>query len=417
MSPIGSDCQSPPVIGPGASLYNCSLSGLDLSGVDLSGADLRGSDLTGTNLTDANLTNAKLNGANLTNANLTGAEMAGAILSGAILLGALFVGANLLGAVFDFGGFTPPSGGSGGGGGGGSAPPPCSGPYCAGYNEATVDTGEDICGETYGADLGYPSFYLHQDTDTLEDANQRSVVTDSATDFSGATLGGDTFNLRGLSLTKANFTNATIHGGIVACRPEGSAHLDGATFIGTEFDDVTMPFTQATGVTFQDSSFCAVDLSDSTLDGAKFLGETGSACTDVMSAVPSRFSAMVMFNRSSLIGAQFGDPALLSDDPGSITSWFRSWWVNATGDGKPPVDFTDADLTNASITYPHIDGAVFDGATLSGFTSQAQHDPGLYFNVDFTTADWSGATFTGPHEYTGSTCPDGTVAGSGDSCF
>ena len=58
MAPTGSGCMSPPVIGPGASLYNCSLIGLDLSGVDLSGADLRGSDLTGADLTSANLTNA-----------------------------------------------------------------------------------------------------------------------------------------------------------------------------------------------------------------------------------------------------------------------------------------------------------------------------------------------------------------------
>lgn len=70
-------------------------------------------------------------------------------------------------------------------------------------------------------------------------------------------------------------------------------------------------------MTFQDIGMCAVDISDSTLDGAWFPGETGSTCTDLLLAVPSRFSAMDMFNRSSLVGAHFGDPALLSDDPAS----------------------------------------------------------------------------------------------------
>ncbi|MCC6226425.1 MAG: hypothetical protein IT195_08470 [Microthrixaceae bacterium] len=55
-------------------------------------------------------------------------------------------------------------------------------------------------------------------------------------------------------------------------------------------------------------------------------------------------------------------------------------------------------------------------ATLPGFTSQAQGRPGKYAGIDFTSADWSGATFSGPHDYTGSTCTNGSVAGSGDSC-
>lgn len=420
MAPTGSGCMSPPVIGPGASLYNCSLIGLDLSGVDLTGADLRGSDLTGADLSGANLTNANLSGANLTGANLTGADMAGAILSGAILLGALFLGANLLGAVFDFGGFTPPAGGSTGGGGAVGTPVgACTGPYCAGYNEATVDTGVDVCGETYGADLGVPSFYLHQDSDTLAVNGRRSVVTDAATDFTGAVLGGTQFAFRGLSLSKANFTNAVIHGVSVGCQDGSGGRFDGATFVGGELIDITLPNTTAVGATFVDLHMCSVNLSDSDLDGAKFRGETGSTCTDIMNAVPSRFSAIVMFERSSLVGAQFGDPALLGEDPAGTApnGWYRSAWVNYTGDGKPSVTFQDADLTSASATYPEFRNARFTGATLSSFVSQAQAQPALYDSVDFTTADWTGATFTGPHDYTGSSCPDGTVAGPGDACF
>lgn len=87
------------------------------------------------------------------------------------------------------------------------------------------------------------------------------------------------------------------------------------------------------------------------------------------------------------------------------------------GSDLSDTNLSGANLTNASITYPEVVDAVFDGATLAGFVSQAQQQPGLFFNIDFTTADWSGATFSGPHQYTGSTCPDGTVAGSGDSCF
>ncbi len=418
-SPIGSDCDSPPVIGPLASLYNCSLAGLDLTGVDLSGADLRGADLTGTNLSSADLSNAKLNGAILTNANLSGADLTGAILSGAILLGALFVGANLLGAVFDFGGFTPPAGGGGSAGGGVTPPGPCTGPYCPGYNEATIDTGVDICGETYGADLGYPSFYLHRDPATLAANKQRSVVTDAATDFTGATLGGDMFSLRGLSLSKADFTDATIHGVTVGCQNGSGARFDGATFVGGELIDVTLPNSTAVGTTFQDLSMCAVDLSDSDLDSAKFLGETGPSCTDIMSAVPARFSAVTMFERSSMVGAQFGDPALLSDDPasGAPNGWYTSTWASYIGDGTPSVTFEDADLDGATATYAVFRQADFSGASLVGFASQAQGQAARYELVDFTTADWSAASFSGPHEYTDSTCPDGTVAGPGDACF
>ena len=97
----------------------------------------------------------------------------------------------------------------------------------------------------------------------------------------------------------------------------------------------------------------------------------GGCCLGVPS---SRFSAIVMFERSSLIGAQFGDPALLSEDPAGTApnGWYRSAWVNYTGDGKPSVTFQDADLTSASATYPEFRNARFTGATLSSFVSQAQ---------------------------------------------
>ena len=62
-SPIGAQCSAPPVLIPGASLYNCNLAGLDLSGLDLHGVDLRGADLTGADLSGANLTSARLEGA------------------------------------------------------------------------------------------------------------------------------------------------------------------------------------------------------------------------------------------------------------------------------------------------------------------------------------------------------------------
>ena len=222
-----------------------------------------------------------------------------------------------------------------------------------------------------------PSFYLHQDNDTLAANGQRSVVTDAATDFTGAVLGGTQFALRGLSLSKANFTNAVIHGVSVGCQDGSGGRFDGATFVGGELIDITLPNTTAVGATFVDLHMCSVNLSDSDLDGAKFRGETGSTCTDIMNAVPSRFSAIVMFERSSLIGAQFGDPALLSEDPAGTApnGWYRSAWVNYTGDGKPSVTFQDADLTSASATYPEFRNARFTGATLSSFVSQAQAQP------------------------------------------
>ena len=416
VSPIGADCTDPPTIGPSASLYNCVLSGLDLSGVDLSGADLRGADLSGSNLSGADLSGARMNGANLTGTNLTGAQMAGAILSGAILLGAIFVGANLFGALFDFGGFKVPGGGSGGSGGGGANPPgPCSGPYCPGYNEATIDTGEEVCGETYGADDGLPSFYLHQDSDTLEAKGQRSTVTDSATDFTGATLGGSQFAFRGLSLAKANFTNATISDVMVGCQSGSGGRFDGATFLNTSLIDVTLPSTTAVGVTFSNMSMCAVNFSDSDFDGAVFLAGTRSSCVDTMETLPPGFSAIVMFERSSLVGAQFGDPSA-TEPPDSQQR--VNWEYTMSGPGAS-VTFEDADLDNVVVAHGNFNTAVFDNASLAGFSSSSldQFAAGRYYDIDFTTADWSSASFVGPHEWQGSTCPDGSTGDWDNPCF
>jgi hypothetical protein len=118
------------VVGPGAILENCDLSGQDLSGANLTGANLTRAKLNGTNLTGAtiveanfsyvdfrtttfdliegyganfsfaNFTGMKINGnlyfANLTGANLTGADISWINLSFSNLTDANLTGANLI---------------------------------------------------------------------------------------------------------------------------------------------------------------------------------------------------------------------------------------------------------------------------------------------------------------------------------
>lgn len=408
-SPIGAQCSAPPVLIPGASLYNCNLAGLDLSGLDLHGVDLRGADLTGADLSGANLTSARLEGANLSGANLTGAQLVGAVLSGAILLGTLFVGANLLGAKFDFGKVKPAPGSSGGGGAGGHGGQPC-GLYCAGYNEATVDTGRAICDEDYGVPFGQPDFRLHREPASLAGTGQRSVVTDAATDFSGATLGGDIFAVRGLSLAEADFTGATIRGALVGCRDLSGARFDGATVVATTWLDLDAAGLNAAGATFDGVAFCSVEFAGADLAGARFRGGSGAKCTDLGEDLRAARSALVIFDGSSLAGAEFGEPDLTGP---------RSEWVNHAWNGQPGASFSGADLSGVVATRASFADGVFTGAITTGFHSVADSDGVANDDrVDFSDADgWASATFTGPHTFNDAICPDGSVATGGASCF
>ncbi|NNN10175.1 MAG: ImmA/IrrE family metallo-endopeptidase, partial [Acidimicrobiaceae bacterium] len=85
----------PVVVGYGAQLAFCDLSGADLSGLDLSFANMRGAELTFTNLEGCNLSFADLSeanaiGANIRNANLRGAVTENASLTFADLRGATY---------------------------------------------------------------------------------------------------------------------------------------------------------------------------------------------------------------------------------------------------------------------------------------------------------------------------------------
>lgn len=427
---MGSGCTVPPLLLPGASLFNCDLSGIDLVGANLSGADLRGANLSNADMRDADLSGANLTGANLSGANLTGADLAGAILSGAILLGAIFVGANLLGAKLDFAAiFQPPSGATSSGGSGTpvvdpGSPEPCD-EYCAGYNEATVDTGRGICDENYGANLGAPDFYMHRDEATLAAAGMRSVVTDANTDFRGATLGGELFSLRGLSLAKADFSQATFTGGdgllYIGCRSMEGSKLSQTTFTGVDFYDVDISNSNLDGATFNDTRGCSVDFSDSSLVGALF-SSFETICADLTPDVAPAREAVVTFEGANLSQATFGD---------RWNQEARNFWFGSGG--VPGVSFRNANLSQVTAFAPMFDDAIFTGATTDAYTSWSvselinpdDPDAGIdqrdsyYRNVDFSDAadGWSNATFVGTHYMDGAICPDGSPVAAGSSCF
>lgn len=433
---MGSGCTVPPLLLPGASLFNCDLSGIDLVGVNLSGADLRGANLSGADMRDANLSGANLTGANLTGANLTGADLAGAILSGAILLGAIFVGADLLGAELDFGAiFQPPSGATSSGGSGTpvvdpGSPQTCD-EYCAGYNEATVDTGRGICDENYGANLGAPEFYMHRDEATLAAAGMRSVVTDASTDFRGATLGGELFSLRGLSLANADFSQATITGGdgllYIGCRSMAGAKLDQTSFTGVDFYDVDMSNSSLNGASFNRTRGCGVNFSGASMVGA-LISDFATTCADLTPDVAPSHEAVVTFEGANLSQAVFGDRW----NPQARNQWYGSG-------GVPGVSFRNANLSQVTAFAPVFDEAIFTGATTWAYTSWSVNeggDPGLppdpkdpgagvdqrdsyYLGVDFSDAadGWSNAAFVGPHHMDGAICPDGSPVAAGSSCF
>ena len=400
---VGAQCTSPPQIVAGASLFGCDLAGLDLHGAVLTGADLRGALLGGANLAGADLRNANLTGADLSGADLTGADLAGAVLAGALLLGSILALANLTGASFDFGtvfGF----------GAGDPAPPAC-GAYCPGYNEATVDTGREICDEGYGARFGIPDFYLTRSSSTLATEGRRSVVTDAATDFRGATFGGpgnllSSLALRGLSLAEADFSDATFDGQVLGCRDVSGGRFERAHLTGVQLIDV-----DATGADFGAALFdggsklCALDLTNADLDGARFWGGTGISCTDLGDDLRSALPALVVFDAASMLGVQFGEP----DGTGQ-----RVIWRNLSSTVPTPGVSADLAALSGSAANADFSGAVFGSTTIGPF---AVLGSGQWDDIDFRTSDWTGAEFHGTQSFVGSTCPDGSTGDATTPCF
>lgn len=422
---LGPDCSSPPRLAPGASLFGCDLSGFDLRGLDLSGSDLSGADLSGADLSGSNLQYAHLEGANLTGANLTGADLTGAILAGAILIGALFVNAILFDVDFDFGRVFGASGTGGGvpvgGTTGGGVPAPCSGAYCPGYNETTVDTGDLICSGDMETMTG-GQLYIHRTEADLVADGERSVVTDATTSFRGAVFDFSSQDesvmlLRGLSWAHADFSEATLSNLAMACQVADGARFSGATILGRPHAGfIHMSFRNSD---FSGSTLDNVDLLDVTFAGSDAHGATWSDLSIQLVEelfVPAS-NANIPPNVLDLSDVDFSD-AVLGLAPDEFDG-FQGFGFGGylRGDVDPPVlrwtDWAGADLRGALITDligvgNDFTGAVTDGLTVGGSGSVA----GATFD-----AGWLGVDWTGDYDFTGAICPDGSTGAPGEPCF
>ena len=418
---MGAGCIGALQLVPGASLWGCNLAGLDLSGLDLTGADMSGADLTNADLSGANLSRANFTGANLTNANLTGANLTGAILAGAILLGALFVNALFFNTSFDFGAVPRSSGGGGGGTGGTS----CTGPYCAGYNEATVDTGDLLCSDELGAITG-SAFELHLSQQQLEERGLRSTVTDSNTSFRGATFSFTNQDesilfFRGLGLSHADFTDTTFENFAILCRDVTGARFSGVTIR-------SAPFASFAHATFRNSDFSHSTVEGIELTDANFTGSdiSDSVWFDVMAVVIEELlvpasNANIGLQMLDLSGVDFSGSTLglareldEEGEPGQ----FRGVHVGGLrrGDSPPVVRFASwagADLRDATITDLNAEANIFTGALTDGLTVQGE---GTAAGATFD-AGWLSVNWTGDYDFTGATCPNGSVGSSGNPCF
>lgn len=429
---VGADCTNPPQLVPGASLFGCSLMGFDLSGLDLSGANLSGADLSGVNLSGSNLTNANLEGANLTGANLTEANLTGAILSGAILIGAIFLNAILKGALFDYGkvfGATG-SGGNGTPVGGANAPGgtgSCTGPYCPGYNEATVDLGiaplcsPDLYDETEG------EFYSYRSQQDLADAGLRSVVTDSSTSFEGALLdfsdaGFAAFNLRALNVGKADFSNSTIIRGSITCQNADGARFHGATIHGLG-DGSNRAFFYDSSLKnsdFSDTKIWLTAFSDVTFAGSNAQNADWTASgIEVAGIFPPEAQALIPRTLVDLSNVNFQGALLgVTDNPTDGRHGLKlGGYVD--GDGTYPLfdlfstTFAGADLRNAQIKSLENPGGNFVGAQTDGVTVWGW---GTVAGAVFDSG-WLGAAWFGDYDFDGATCPDGSLGSPANPCF
>ncbi len=418
----GSQCTDPPTLVAGASLFGCVLAGLDLSGIDLSGSDLRGADLSGTDLSGANLSYADLTGANLTNSNLSGADLTGAILAGAILIGAWLINAILTGTSFDFGKVFGTDGMGGSGVPSGSS---CVGPYCPGYNGATVDTGDPLCSAQMAdfadfSDLNNQPFYVHRSQQNLIDQGERSVVVDSSTSFAGAVfdysnVGIVIYELRGIGWGDADFTGATFINAAFGCQI-----ADGARFANTHMSSTGGP---GRGTYFYHVSFMGSDFSGSTIiDGvpsdANFDGSNfeNSHLTAWSLEVPGIFSQelneqlpfhLLNLNNTNFHNAHIGDfPDPVSGNSlmalgGVFNGLYRSsTWSNANFDG--------ASIAELAIPNGDLSGASATGATVSG--------NGAFYGTNFL-GGWSGSTWLGVYDFSAAKCPDGSTGSASNPCF
>lgn len=422
---LGTDCGTSPVIAPGASLFGCNLTGLDLTGANLSGADLRGALLSNANLTGADLTNANLEGANLTGANLTNANLTGANLAGAILIGALFIGAILSGVSFDFGHAYGADGNGGGAPSGGS----CVGTYCAGYNQATVDNGHPLCDPDVGAGGFGDWFFVHRTQSQLQAAGTRSVVLDGATSFKGAVFDYSNqdlpsiIQLRGISWSTADFSDATFVNAGFGCQQGTGARFSGATFTSTGIAENALHWyvVSFTDSDFSDSTWTGAVMSTIDFTGSSFAGahisnwQTENQVDFNSDGAPDDGWVTPLYlmrlDDTDFTGARVG----MDVNPGTGSAHVK------LSDNFNNMGFTTVSLANANLSGAELGSLEVVGADLSGVTATGTtlHGPGFFGGANFT-GGWAGANWASGaewYDFSGATCPDGNPYSQATPCL
>lgn len=409
-TPLGANCTQPPQIFAGADLAGCLIGAVNLSGRDLTGINLRGANLAGANLSGANLTDADLSSANLTGADLTGANLTRANLSGALLFAALLIGAILFRTTF---GDSPiPTFRSGYGGGAGAAAPADG---VGAGSQSWNDRGEPWCGSNM-----HPNWAAD---------NSRSVRTNGLTSFVGAHFTSN--DIRGLDLRAGDFTGATIDfldSPWWGCLAMTGGHFQNTTWINLSTNNWDMTNADFRGATFIHGTMCRGDLSGSDLSGAQFIGGFDSTrCVNVSDPAwsgPGRWT--VKFNAANLTGARFGGNDALASQYASSQYGSGPWMVSFGYSEWDPVtststliggpDFRSAVLSGASFDSVNMDQGDFNGATTTGLTSG--NDPyGSSWRQTVFGPGWTSSTWTGSHDFTDATCPDGSTGSYATPCF
>lgn len=401
------DCTNPPALGPGALLMGCALSGLDLAGMDLSGAMLAGADLSNSDLSGANLSDANLEGANLTGADLTGANLTNAILSGAILLGALFLNAILDGALFGFGMVYGPSGL------GGTAEPSggsCVGDYCAGYNSATDNTSAWLCRTTPDGGTAQSGIPIAMSPEQLEEAGGRSVVTDAATDFSGASfVGAETQLFQGLDLREANFEDTTWVDAVFPCNSLDGARFAGASMTRHQFHHVSGRDADFTGLHVFTSWMCETDFTGASFASSTWEGFSGLSCAEFvpdheLDLLPE---PLAVFDGADFSGSVMG--GVPDPDRGALFALTYDWQGRTRSVSMVGTNLDGTTVTDGLFWRADLAGSTADGATFLG-TSRFE-------DATFPATGWENATFSGVAIFDGATCPDGSTGSPGNPCF
>lgn len=300
----------------GTTLNGCNLTGANFASVDISNMDFSGANFTNADLRKVtSLKGAKFTGANLSGANFSGLDLTGVDLGGANLQGTLFTGCDLTVATFS----TPPVFST--------SHLALTGLASAKLNYSLIELEWSYLDLTHATIVGLPT--------------KLDGLSAVWTNLTGQVL-------KDMSITGANFSNATLQNVVFA-----QSNLSRSQFISAQLQgDTTIPSATLTSCMLMDVDFTGANLTNVDLSNAYFYGANAS--------LKGATILLSIFAGTYLTGVDFS---------GVLNSDFQG------------VTFTNACLVNALFKNCNIDDylgrpTTFAGACLHG-------------------ADFTGASVTG----------------------